>query len=137
MKRMDDGDGDALDALVERIHGDPVPEAEEGEELPSLAAEELEIARGGPDGDSGAREGILRNVRLKVQLALGRRRIPLREALTLEPGVILDLDKGVGDPVEVLVGGVPIARGEVFVSDGRFCVRVTEIICGDEEGDER
>jgi flagellar motor switch protein FliN/FliY len=48
--------------------------------------------------------------------------------LSLTPGAVIDLDRTAGAPVDVLVNGTPIARGEVVVIDEQFGIRVSEIL---------
>ena len=59
---------------------------------------------------------------------LGRARKSISEVLDFAPGTIIELDKVAGEPVEVLVNGKLVARGEVVVIEESFGVRITEII---------
>lgn len=70
---------------------------------------------------------LLADVPLELSVQLGRARLPLRELLALAPGSVLELDRTAGEPVDVLVNGRLIARGEVVVVDGDFGVRISEI----------
>lgn len=65
---------------------------------------------------------------LDLRIVLGRTQISLAEARRLEIGSILLLDRGVSEPVDVLVNQNLVARGELFVLDGRYCVRINEKI---------
>jgi flagellar motor switch protein FliN/FliY len=56
----------------------------------------------------------------------------LEELLKLRRGSVVSLDKLAGDPVDVYVNGRLIARGEVLVLNDNFCVRVAELISGDD-----
>lgn len=67
------------------------------------------------------------NVDLAVTLRFGSRRLLLREVLDLNPGAVVELDRQVEEPVDVLLDGRLVARGEVVVMDGNYGVRVTEI----------
>ncbi|MEN6521607.1 MAG: flagellar motor switch protein FliN [Armatimonadota bacterium] len=71
---------------------------------------------------------ILLDVQLELSVELGRASMPVREVLQLGPGAVVELNKLGGEPVDILVNGRPIARGEVVVVDENFGVRVTEII---------
>ena len=71
---------------------------------------------------------LLRDVGLRVTVELGRTQLPIRQVLPLGPGSIVELDRLAGEPVDVLVNGVLIARGEVVVVDEKFGVRVTEVL---------
>lgn len=70
---------------------------------------------------------LLLDVDLDMSVELGRTSVPVREVLQLGPGSILELDKLAGEPVDIMVNGKLIARGEVVVVDENFGVRVTEI----------
>lgn len=71
---------------------------------------------------------LLADVELQVSVELGRARLPLRDLLSVQPGSVLELDRTPGDPVDVLVNGRLVARGEVVVVDGDFGVRITELV---------
>ena len=70
---------------------------------------------------------LLLDVELAVTLRFGSRRLLLREVLDLNPGTVLELDRQVQDPVDVLLDGRIVARGEVVVLDGNYGLRVTEV----------
>jgi flagellar motor switch protein FliN/FliY len=70
----------------------------------------------------------LADVQMAVTAELGRFRMTARELLSLRSGAVIDLDRTVGEPVDVLVNGTPIARGEVVVIDDEFGVRISEIL---------
>jgi len=71
---------------------------------------------------------LLRDVEMGVSVELGRTRMTVRELLALAPGVIVELDKAAGAPVDLLVNGTLMARGEVVVIDEEFAVRISEIV---------
>jgi flagellar motor switch protein FliN/FliY len=69
----------------------------------------------------------LYDVPVELAVEIGRTRMTIREALALGPGSIVSLDRLAGEPVDLLVNGKPIARGEVVVIDEEFGLRVTEV----------
>lgn len=71
---------------------------------------------------------LLLDIPLKVTVVLGRTRRPIKEVLEMAPGSIVELDALADEPVEVLVNGVPVARGEVVVVNENFGVRITSIL---------
>ena len=75
---------------------------------------------------------VLLDVPLQVSVELGRTERQIREVLALVPGSVVELDRLAGDPVDVLINGRRIARGEVVVVDERFAVRLTEIVTPEE-----
>jgi flagellar motor switch protein FliN/FliY len=70
---------------------------------------------------------LLMDVELAVTLRFGGRRLLLREVLELAPGAVLELDREVQEPVEVLLGNRLVARGEVVVVDGNYGLRIREV----------
>lgn len=72
--------------------------------------------------------GIVMDIPLEVSVELGRRRMSIRDILDLGSGSIVELDKIAGEPVDLLVNGRLVARGEVVVIEDNFGVRITEII---------
>jgi flagellar motor switch protein FliN/FliY len=71
---------------------------------------------------------LLADIPVEVSVELGRLRMPLRDLLALEPGAVLELDRAADAPVDVLINGRLVARGEVVVIDGEFGVRVTDVV---------
>ncbi len=71
--------------------------------------------------------GLLLDVDLPVSISFGRTRLPMKEVLKLTTGSIVELDRDVNDPVEVLVNQHLIARGEVVVVEGNYGVKIQEI----------
>ena len=70
----------------------------------------------------------LQDVELDLRIELGRTELLIEEVLQLKEGAVVPLDKLAGDPVDILVNGRIIARGEVLVLNDNFCVRVAEIL---------
>ena len=88
--------------------------------------------------DSSARQkgdGVgldaLGDVELDLRIELGRTELLIDEVLQLKEGSVVPLDKLAGDPVDILVNGRLVARGEVLVLNDNFCVRVAEILTPD------
>jgi flagellar motor switch protein FliN/FliY len=71
---------------------------------------------------------LLLDVQMTVTVELGRTKKYIKEILMLGEGSILELDKLAGEPVDLLVNGKLIAKGEVVVIDENFGVRVTDIV---------
>ncbi len=98
-------------------------------ELGSPAAFEFQAF---DQGASGTGDGVglhaLQDVELDLRIELGRTELLIEEVLQLKSGSVVPLDKLAGDPVDILVNGRLVARGEVLVLNDNFCVRVAEIV---------
>ncbi|HEY4356786.1 MAG TPA: flagellar motor switch protein FliN [Acidobacteriaceae bacterium] len=70
---------------------------------------------------------LVMDVELNVTLRFGQRLLSLREVLDLNTGSVIELDRQVEEPVELLLEGKVIARGEAVVIDGNYGLRVTEV----------
>ena len=68
------------------------------------------------------------DIPLKVSVELGRANVVIKDLLQLGQGSVLELDKLAGEPLEVLVNGKLVARGEVVVVNEKFGIRLTDII---------
>ncbi|MBI5104831.1 MAG: flagellar motor switch protein FliN [Solirubrobacterales bacterium] len=80
---------------------------------------------GGPASEDLTR---LTDVMVELTVEVGRTRMSLGETLSLGPGSVVTLDRLADKPVDLLVNGRPIARGEVVVIDGQFGLRITEVV---------
>jgi flagellar motor switch protein FliN len=74
----------------------------------------------------------LNDVGLELTVEVGRTRMTLGQALALGPGSVITLDRLADQPVDLLVNGMPVARGEVVVIDDVFGLRVTQIVASVE-----
>ena len=72
--------------------------------------------------------GRLMDLDLPMSIALGRAVLPIRDVLKLSAGSLVELDRRVGDNVEVLVHGTVVAKGEVVSVKGNYAIRIQEII---------
>ena len=70
---------------------------------------------------------LLLDVELEASLRFGAREMPLGEILELGPGDVVELDRHVSDPVDLIVGDKIVARGEVVLVNGNFGLKVTEV----------
>ena len=71
---------------------------------------------------------LVYNIPLQVSVELGRAKKEISEILEFNLGTIVVLDKIAGDPVEIVVNGRLIAKGEVVVIDDNYGVRITDIV---------
>jgi len=89
--------------------------------LPDLGPEAI-------SGDGGHPFGLLADVELAVTVELGRRRLPLADILRLTTGSIIELEKLVGEPLDIYANGRLIAEGEAVVIDEQFGIRITSLV---------
>lgn len=75
---------------------------------------------------------MLMDVVLDVSIELGRASMTIKDILSLGVGSVVELDKMVGDPVDILVNNKLIAKGEVVVVDENFGVRITSVVTAEE-----
>jgi len=87
-----------------------------GETVRAAVAEDLEAGM-----------SLLFDIELEATLQFGSREMPLREILELGPGDVVELDRHVSEPVDLVVGDRIVARGEVVVASGNFALRITEV----------
>jgi flagellar motor switch protein FliN/FliY len=100
--------------------------------LAGLAPFELKDLAGSPASGEKATLELLSDVDLDLRIELGRTQMYLEDVLKLKRGSVVTLNKLAGDPVDVFVNGRMVARGEVLVLNDNFCVRVTELVSGDD-----
>ena len=79
-------------------------------------------------GDIPPTMDLLLDVELPVSVSFGKTEIPMKDVLKLTTGSIVELNRGVNEPVDVLVNHCLIARGEVVVVEGNYGVRIQQII---------
>ncbi|WP_298675588.1 flagellar motor switch protein FliN [uncultured Sphingomonas sp.] len=85
-------------------------------------------AAGADAGDEIGGLDAVHDVPVKVQAVLGRARMPVGDLLRLKAGAVVELDRRVGEPVDIFVNDRLIARGEVVLIDNALGVTLTEIV---------
>jgi flagellar motor switch protein FliN/FliY len=82
----------------------------------------------------GAADGAdlrrLYDVPVELAVEIGRTRMTIGQTLDLRPGSVVSLNRLAGEPVDLLINGKPIARGEVVVIDEEFGLRITDVVAG-------
>jgi flagellar motor switch protein FliN/FliY len=100
------------------------PQKEKPQEAPEMAPAPQPA---GPATPSSNLE-LLLDVALDATIRFGQKNMLLREILDLHPGVAIALDRQLEEPVELLIGGRTVARGEVVIVEGNYGLRITEIL---------
>jgi len=96
-------------------------------EAVAVQASHLEELTEGADGE-GMGLAHLMDVPVRVTVEVGRTRMPLGELVHLAPGSLLELDRAAHEPVDILVNGKVVARGEIVTIDRSYGVRITEVM---------
>jgi flagellar motor switch protein FliN len=105
--------------LTEPAHSDrAVSATHEQHDLPQATGERLPSSR---------TLDLLLDVELPVSISFGKTQLPLKDVLKLTTGSIVELNRGISEPVEVLVNQCLVARGEVVVVEGNYGVRIQQI----------
>lgn len=109
--------------------------AEQGPEVavpPAPQPQRASFAQLQPDaGAAGAASeqlDLVMDIPVTLSVELGRTKIQIRELLQLAQGSVVDLDRLAGEPMDVLVNGFLIARGEVVLVNDKFGIRLTDIV---------
>ena len=102
---------------------DEYAEQVDEEEYEQIAEEEGEYP-----SEQGLAEGMLPSITLPVIVALGRSYMSIKDILKLQPGQILELNKNPNEPVDLVVNGKVVAKGELVDVEGRLAVRLIKIV---------
>jgi flagellar motor switch protein FliN len=91
-----------------------------------------------PDGASSSEPDLSRlsDIPMELSVEIGRTHMTVGETLELGVGSVVTLEREAGQPVDLLVNGTAIARGEVIVVDEQYGLRVTEILDSQQDGEQ-
>lgn len=122
---------DQLNKAIEELRGvlSDKPAAGPAAGAASSSASSIGASAGTPAAPSG----IIMSIPVDVQVVLGRAEMPVSDLMALQKGETVALDRRIGEPIDVMVNGRKIARGEIIVMENdpsRFGVRLTEIMTG-------
>jgi flagellar motor switch protein FliN/FliY len=104
---------------------DPEPVASGSDAVKKAEFQEVAAT---PAKEGPANMDLLLDVVVPVSVVLGRTSLTVKDILSTSKGSVIELARAAGDPVDILVGGKPLARGEVVVVKERFGVRITELL---------
>jgi flagellar motor switch protein FliN len=107
----------------------------QGIELPAANAVSYESLGAGTTNGAAGDLSLVLDVPVELAVEVGRTTMTIRETLAIMPGSIISLDRMAGEPVDLLVNGRRIARGEVVAVDEEFGLRITEVISDGRLGD--
>ncbi|MFK7974641.1 MAG: flagellar motor switch protein FliN [Halioglobus sp.] len=109
----------------------PTEEATEAT-APPPPPEHQESAGEAAPGSAEINLESLLDVPVTLSVEIGRSKVPIRELVSLNQGSVIELDRTVDEPLDLLVNGKLMARGEVVVVDGQFGLRLIEVVSPSE-----
>ncbi len=105
----------------------------EGLPLPKILADNGAATTASAPANAPAMNlNMVLDIPVQLSVELGRTKVPIRQVLQFKPGSIVELDSVAGEPVDVLVNGHLIAQGEVVVVNGKFGIRLTDVVTQSE-----
>jgi flagellar motor switch protein FliN/FliY len=100
---------------------------------PETEVKQVEYNQVAPSQQAGQENlDLLLDIQMPITVIIGKAEIPLKKLLQLAPGSVLNLDKSIGQPVELFVQDIPVATADVVVVDNNFAVRIRELIATEE-----
>ena len=107
--------------------------APEEQARPAVSTRPIEFPAVSGEQVTGSQVALSRfyDMTVSVSVELGCVELPIGELLRLGEGSIIELERGVDEPVDILAQGVPLARGDVVAVNGRYAVRITEVVSPD------
>lgn len=121
----------AMAEQVTEVAAESTSTAAGGVEARPLAAQRASFRELRPEGDNASdlsQLDLVMDIPVTLSVELGRTKIQIRELLQLAQGSVVDLDRLAGEPMDVLVNGFLIARGEVVLVNDKFGIRLTDIV---------
>jgi len=121
-----------IDALIDGVDDTDLEEVEsddaDGTETADAAFSELTQTEAVAGSPLDPKMDLLYDLQLPVSIELGRTSMLIRDVLKLGRGSVVEFDKLVSEPVDVLINGKKIAEGEVVVIDKHFGIRITTLV---------
>ena len=121
-----------LTEAIKNIGGEliSIKEQEEEENTAEENTAEEQISGQNEDLNSASADNlrVLENIDVKLTVQVGAAELKIRELLRLNEGSVIELDRLAGDPLDILINGTMIAKGEVVMVGERFGIRFSEIV---------
>ena len=126
IERLLDQAQNAINALQDETALGTLPSTENSTQPQSVSLSKIIGAFSSPD--SAINLNAIRDLLLDVRVILGEAEMTLEDVMRLRKGSVVQLNAKCADPVSILVNGQLVARGEALNRNGKFCVRLTEIL---------
>lgn len=107
-------------------------DTESEQAVPLQELQEEHVADSGDDFSAEINLDALMDVQVTLSVEIGRTKLPIKQLISLNQGSVVELDRGVNEPLDLMVNGTLIARGEVVVMDGQFGLRLIDIVSPSE-----
>ena len=101
---------------------------EENTEAEAAAEEQSSVQNEDLNSATADNLRVLENIDVKLTVQVGSAELKIRELLRLNEGSVIELDRLAGDPLDILINGTMIAKGEVVMVGERFGIRFSEIV---------
>ena len=102
-------------------------QAGESEPIKTIASEPVKTATAEHEPTQASARDLLLEIELDATLQFGSREMPLKDVLALGPGDVLELNRHISEPVDLVVGDRIMARGEVVILSGNFALLITQV----------
>jgi len=113
----------------------PQPSANPPQGGDDFQAPDFEKLAEAGDGNSAEPDiDVILDVPVTLSLEVGRAQMSVGSLLRLSQGAVVELDRKAGDPLDVLVNGALVARGEIVVVNDKFGIRLTEVVTQGKKG---
>lgn len=99
---------------------------------PGMDLQELKAGSASAPAGGEINFELLLDIPVTLTVEIGRTRMPIKDLLALNQGSVVELDREVNDPLDLMVNGTLIARGEVVESEGRFGLRLIDVVSPSE-----
>ncbi len=119
---------DVNDGAPEQGAADQEGAAAPGENYQTASFDELGEGAAGATGQGETSLDVILDIPVTLSMEIGRSRISIENLLQLAKGSVVELDRMAGEPLDVLVNGTLVARGEVVVVNDKFGVRLSDVI---------
>ncbi len=119
-----------LDMAISELRGEPAGQPEPAQDSPELEVDD-EISTPDHPLRRTTDNSIIMSIPVSVDVVLGTTEMPVHQLMALKKGTTVTLDRRIGEPVDVVVSGRRIARGEIVVLDDdstRFGIKLTEVV---------
>ena len=103
----------------------PTADSQDGEQKTHFDNPKVDVA---PAADDTRNLDVVLDIPVQLSIEVGRTRLNICDLLQLNQGSVVELDRTVDEPMDVLVNGTLVARGEVVVIDDKFGVRLTDVV---------